>query len=1038
MKNDEMRVLLPKCNLLHIAKFLLIGFFLLTRLSAFAQQKSISGTVTGEDKVPLPGVTVLVKGTNVGTLTDGNGKYTLSIPANANTLVFSFVGMQTREIQLGAGNVYDAVISESSLGLEEIVVVGYGTQKKISVTGAIVSIGTADLVKSPTAAITNSLAGRVTGLTTVQYSGQPGADDPNVYVRGIGSLSASASTPLMLVDGVERSFTQIDPNEIESISVLKDASATAVYGIRGANGVIIVTTKRGSEGTPKISFTSSAGLQMPTGLAEMCDSYTWAKKYTEAQLSDNPSATLVFSPYAMKAFKYNLQPLIYSSVDWINLLVKPSAFQTQENFNITGGSSVVKYFVSLGYLSQNGLLNTFETNYSYNFGYKRYNYRANIDVDMTKSTKFSLTIGGTSGLTQSPSGWASTSWPTLWRSDPFSGQLFEGKRILVGTRYISFANNKDGLDAIRWGTGYARALSNVMNLDLGVTQKLDFITKGLNWRFTVSNNSTSGQTKTRSTSKATYDPWFICDVDPANHLGDSTVVLKKSGADGLLGYSESSSKARNWYLETALAYDHQFGDHNVTALLLYNESKSFYPGSYADIPTGYVGLAARTTYNYKMKYLVDINLGYNGSENFAPANRFGLFPSIAVGWALSEEYFLKDKLSFLNYLKLRFSYGIVGNDRIGGNRFLYNPNSYSINTQGYSFGTTIETSSLGAAESTVGNPGVTWEKSRKSNLGIDLGLFKGKLSATADVFYEYRNNIITTRSTVPSVLSLTLPAVNIGRVENRGFEVEVKWRSNFGKFNYYVSSNVSFAKNKILFMDEIPKNQDYLVQTGRSTGTRWGYVFDGFWTAADTAHYRDFPDASYTPKPGDTRFKDIDGNGVINSDDQKVMGYPDYPEYIFSLSGGADYRGFDMSFLFNATTHVSRVLSDTWMIPFQEIGQWALMKWIADNSWTPETANTAILPRITLTGKNNNYKTSDLYIRDASYIRLKNIEIGYSFTAGVLKRLGISKMRIFANGYNLLTFTKLKIKGMDPESQTSGGRQYPLIKIANAGINVTF
>ena len=1037
MKNGHKLFLLKKSNLL-FTKFLVAGIFLLFQLQASAQEKLISGTVTGAGNEPLPGVSVVVKGTTVGTLTDITGKFSLRVPSSTGTLVFSFVGMETQEVPIGNVNVYNIVLAESIMNLEEVVVVGYGTQKKISVTGAIVSVGTSDLVKSPNAAITNSLAGRVTGLTTVQYSGQPGADDPSVYVRGIGSLTAAASQPLMLVDGVERSFTQIDPNEIESISVLKDASATAVYGIRGANGVIIVTTKRGSEGAPRINVTATSGLQMPTGLAEMADSYTWAQKYTEAQLSDDPNATLVFSPYAMKALKNNLQPLIYGSVNWIDQLVKPSAFQTQENINITGGSRVVKYFVSLGYLNQNGLINTFETDYSYNFGYKRYNYRANIDVDMTKSTKVSLTVGGTSGLTQSPSGWSSTSWPTLWRSNPFSGQLYEGKRILVGTKYISFTEKKDGLDAVRWGRGFVRALSNVMNIDLGLMQKMDFVTKGLSWRLKVSNNSTSGQTKTRSTSKATYDPWFWCDVDPVNHLGDSTIVLRKSGADGLLGYSESSSKARNWYLETALSYEQSFGNHNVSGLLLYNESKSFYPDSYSDIPTGYVGLAARATYNYRLKYMLDINLGYNGSENFAPGKRFGFFPSAAVGWTLTEEPFLKDRIAFLDFMKLRYSYGVVGNDRIGGNRFLYNPNSYSISSTGYSFGTTIETNTLGASESSVGNPGVTWERSTKQNLGIDLRLLDGKLSVTSDVFYEYRKNILTTRSTVPSVLAMTLPAVNIGRVENRGYELELKWRSNVGKFNYYIAPNMSFAKNKILFMDEISKNHPWLVQTGRSTGTRWGYVFDGFWTADEVGNYQEFPDASYIPKPGDTRYKDIDGDGFINSDDQIVLGYPDYPEYIFSLSGGADYKGFDLSFLFNAMTNVTRTLSDTWQVPFQSIGQWALMQWISDNSWTPETASTAILPRITLNGRNNNYKASDLYIRDASYIRLKNIEIGYGFSGGVINRLGISRLRIFANGYNMLTFSKLKIKGMDPESQTSGGRQYPLIKIANAGINVTF
>lgn len=1044
MKNDEMRIFLQRCYLLPFAKFLLVGIFLFFQLSASAQERTISGLVTGVDKAPIPGVTVWVKGTTLGTLTNSDGRFTLAIPANAQALVISFVGMETKEVVIGSGNVYNVVLTETAVNLEEVVVVGYGTQKKISVTGAISSVPTAELVKSPQASVANSLEGRVTGLSTVQYGGQPGADDPTIYIRGIGSLSASASTPLMLVDGVERSFTQIDPNEIESISILKDASATAVYGIRGANGVIIVTTKRGMEGAPKISFSSSAGLQIPSGLVPMADSYTWAKAYNDAQYSDNNGVAptnRMFSDYALARFKDKTQPLIYSDVDWVKMFVKPSAPQTQENINITGGSSLVKYFVSLGYLNQAGQVRTFNAdNFSDSYGYKRYNYRANFDLDMTKSTRFSLTIGGISGVTYQPNGYASTDWPTLYRSDPWAGQLYQGKRILIGSKYIGFVNNKDGFSAMHWGSGVTSSFTNQMNLDLQVTQKLDVITKGLGWRFKISNNSNSGQSKTRSSSKETYDPWFLCDAVPIPaNLGDSTVVLRRSGSNGLLGYSESSSKSRNWYLETALNYDHQFGNHQVTGLLLYNESKIFYPPTNPDLPTGYVGLAARATYNYRLKYMLDINLGYNGSENFAPGKRFGLFPSVAVGWTLTEENFLKNKIAFLDYLKLRFSYGLVGNDRFGSNRFLYLPNSYSLSSSdsnpGYYFGTTITTATNAASESRIGNPNVTWEKATKQNIGVDLKLFRGKLSATGDYFYEYRDNILAQRNVVPSLIAISLPAQNIGRVQNQGYEVELKWRSNFGKLNYNLTGNMSFSRDKILYQDEIPKLYDYLATTGRPVGTRWAYRFDGFWTADDIDHLTDFPNASYTPQPGDARFKDINGDGVIDSFDQSVTGYPDAPEYVFSLAGGADYRGFDISFLFSASTHCSRILSDTWRKPFQDIGQWALMQWIADNSWTPETASTAFLPRITLTGANNNFRQSDIYVQDASYIRLKNVEVGYAFTAGVLKRLGISRMRVYANGFNMLTITKLKI--LDPEMQTSG-KAYPLIKIANIGLNVTF
>jgi len=1044
MKNDEKQIFLRKGYFWPPAKFLIVGILLLFQLTASAQQRTVSGTVTGSDNAPLIGVTVIVKGTTAGTLTDINGKYTLPIPAGSKTLVFSFVGMDSKELEIGPSNVYDIVLSEKVQNIEEVVVVGYGTQKKISVTGAIVSVASDQLVKSPNAAISNTLAGRVTGLSTVQYSGKPGGDDPNIYVRGIGSLTDAASAPLMLVDGVERSFTQMDPNEIESISVLKDASATAVYGIRGANGVIIVTTKRGVEGAPQISFTASTGMQQPTRLVQMADSYQFALVHNAANQSDNPLNPLKFSPAAVAAFKAQrdgtatlAQSLIYPNTDWVNLLVKPTAFQTQENINISGGTSVVKYFVSLGYLDQDGLLNTFQTAYSYNFGYQRYNYRANIDVDMTKSTRFSLTMGGQSQLRQEPASQPSEGMFTvLYWAVPYSGLMYQGNRVLItsASLYIPGTEKKDGLNAIGWGTGYSRALSNIMNLDIGVTQKLDFVTKGLQWTFKTSNNSTAGHSKTRSTSEPTYEPFYLCDSGGA--AGDSTVIFRKSGSEGLLGYSESSSKSRNWNMETALRYNRDFGPHSVTGLLLYNEQKNFYPGTLSDIPTGYVGLAGRATYNYKLKYLVEMNLGYNGSENFAPGKRFGLFPSVALGWTLTEENFLKNKIPFLDYLKLRFSYGVVGNDRLGGSRFLYLPNSYSANTgSGYSFGTINTTNQITAAEGTIGNPSVTWEKSHKQNYGIDLKLFKGKLGATADVFFELRNNILTTRNTVPGILAFALPAQNIGKVANHGFEVELKWNTNVGRVHYYITSNMSFARNKILYMDEVPKLYDYEVQTGRRVNQRFAYVFDGFWTADDIAHLSDFPDGQYIPKPGDARYKDLNGDKIINADDQAPMGYPDYPEINFSLSGGLDFKGFDFSMLWSGVSDCSRVLNDTWRQAFSSLGDRSLLKWLAENSWTPETANSAILPRITFSGASNNYKTSNLWLRNAEYVRLKNVEIGYSFSVSALKRFGISRLRVSATGYDLITLDHFKF--IDPEQRTSSP-DYPLVKIYNLGLNVTF
>jgi TonB-linked SusC/RagA family outer membrane protein len=1047
MKNDEKQMILQRSNLLPFAKLLLAGIFLAFHLSATAQVRSISGTVSGTNKEPLTGVSVAVKGTSVGVLTGIDGKFTLSVPAAAKTLVFSFVGLDTKEVEIGSENVFNVILTERTVTIEEVVVTGYGTQKKISVTGAIAAVAGSDLVKSPNSGITNTLAGRVTGITTVQYTGVPGGSDPTIFVRGVGSLTASASAPLMLVDGVQRDFAQIDPNEIESISILKDASATSVYGIRGANGVIIVTTKRGVEGAPKISITSQAGFQWPTYMFDMADSYTYATHYNLAQTNDNPSilpSALRFSPTALWAFKNGKYPTVYANSDWTDILVKPGAFQEQQNINISGGSKLVKYFISLGNFFQDGAFKTPGQD-TYGWRYTRYNYRANIDIDVTQSTKLSLTIGGRSEKRQAPAGGSggfNGDFTDVLYATPFSGTYTDGKKYWAQSTYVpSWA---DGLSAIGYGTGFQQSTTNPLNIDIGVLQKMDFVTKGLAWRFKVSNNSRVSLNKTRSTSQPAYGAYFRCTLDPTAP-GDSSIVERKSGSVGLLGYSESSSKSRDWYLETALSYDRSFGAHHVAGLLLYNESKNPYPGgTYPDIPTGYVGLSGRATYEYSSKYLLEINLGYNGSENFAPGNRFGFFPAGSVGWVLTEENFLKNKVAFLDFVKLRVSYGVVGNDLQGSNRFLYLPDTYSLNTGyganppggifGYSFGTSTDVLQKYATEGKIGNTGVTWEKARKQNYGIDIRLFKG-LSITVDYFYEYRDNILTTRNTVPALFAMSLPAVNLGKVENHGYEAEMRWRSKFGNFNYNIGANVSYAKNKIIYMDEVPKHDPYLIQTGKSVGAQFGYVFDGFYTQEDIAHISDFPNPNFTVKPGDCRFKDLNGDNVINSYDQQVIGYPDYPEYNFALSGGIQYKGFDFNFLFNGVTNCSRGLNSGFRFNFGVTYERGLLQYMADNDWTPETAATATWPRMSLTSMTYNSSTSSVYLKDASYLRLKNLEIGYTLKNSTLRSWGISSMRIFANGFDLLTFSKLKL--IDPE-QRADQAQYPLLQIINIGINLNF
>lgn len=1003
----------------------------------YAQTKSISGTVTDTNGESLPGVTVTVKGTSKGTITGIDGKYSISASAS-DVLLFSFIGMKSNEEAVGNRTVVNVQLEAETTDLQEVQVIAYGQIKKMTVTGAITSIDSEQLTKSPNASVANSLAGKVTGLSSVQFSGQPGADDPTIFVRGIASLDEDRAAPLMIVDGVERSFSQLDPDEIESISVLKDASATAVYGVRGANGVIIVTTKRGKEGPAKISANISSGFQAPTRLLNFTDSYTYAQMYNEAQLNDNPGLSpgdLRFTEESLNAFLNGTTPLIYPDMDWVDYILKPSAMQSKTNLSIRGGTKKVRYFVALGYLKQDGLFRTFATNYDYNFSYKRYNYRTNIDIDLTNTTKIGVTVGGRVGNTNQPN--TKDGMDQLFRliywAVPFSGPgIVDGKYILEGDTYIS-DNKKDGLDPF-YGRGFTNVTNNNLNFDIDLKQKLNFITEGLSFRTKFAYNANYRHTKTRSSSVAKYEPYYRKDVDP-DSPDDNTIVFKKINSDGNLSYGESFGKGRNYYMEAGFDYNRRFGVHNLTALLLYNQSRNYYPALWSDIPTGLVGIAGRITYDYQTKYLIDFNIGYNGSENFAEGLRFGLFPAFSAGWIVSDEDFIPN-LPFLEYLKLRASFGLVGNDKLGGSRFLYLPDSYDASSGGYNFGINVPTNQPAAAEGRIGNPEVTWETAQKQNYGFDLRLFSGNLGVNYDYFIENRKDILTYRQTVPGIVAYDLPAVNIGEVKNRGFELEIKWKQKIANnVRYWINLNMSQTENEIIFMDEIPQEEDYLYRTGHSVGQPFGYISDGFFTDADTDN-PDIPDHQYDWKPGDMKYKDLNGDKVINQNDMMAIGYPVYPGRTYGANIGFVFKGLDFSMSWVGAQNTSRLLDETYRIAFGATLNRSLLQYMADGRWTPENANHATYPRMTLTGSQNNSKDSDFWLKDASYVRLKNLELGYNFKGDVLKKFGISILRAYVNGYNLLTFDYLKIT--DPESRTGSNSVYPLTKVYNVGFKLNF
>ena len=725
------------------------------------QKKTISGIVKDSKGISLPGVTVVVKGTTIGINTDAEGKFNLSVPAEAKIMVFSFVGMKNQEVLIAEKTTFIIEMEEEDVQLNEVIAVGYGVQKKETLTGSISSIKTDALVRSPNASVANTLAGQLTGVSTVQTSGQPGKEDPAIYIRGLGSLSETASKPLILVDGVERNFFQMDPNEIESVTVLKDASATAVFGVRGANGVILVTTRRGVEGTAKISISSSVGIQVPTRIFDMADSYTYATVMNEMDRNDGKS-TVSFDDYTLERFRLGDEPIMYPNVDWRRYMMNNSSIQTQNNINISGGTKKVRYFMSMGFLFQNGLFKQLEgLDYDNNYKYKRYNYRSNLDIDITSTTILGLGIGGIIGNTHEPYVNSSNSmfYQTDW-STPFSSPgIIDGK--LVGTDQSYFPGIKLGNPLLYYyGRGYVTSMNNTMNLDLSLKQKLDFITKGLSAEIKGAYNTTYNFNKTRSSSEEVYTPFYTSSLtnpglsvtDPAF---DKSIVYRVSDKNSEKGYSEANTKARDWYVEASIRYNRKFGNHSIGTLLLYNQNKKYYPTQFPELPTAYVGLVGRQTYDYKSKYMAEFNIGYNGSENFAPGKRFGVFPAGSIGYVLTEENFMKNQ-KIVDYLKLRASVGLVGNDNMSGNRYLYLPNSYDVDLlgthnnnggypHGYNFGADSPSMLDGATELRLGNPYVTWESALKQNIGADASFFGNRLKITADVFREQRKDILINR-----------------------------------------------------------------------------------------------------------------------------------------------------------------------------------------------------------------------------------------------------------------------------------------------------
>lgn len=1025
---------------------------------------TIKGRVIDETlKEAVPGANVSVKGTTIGTITNYDGNYSIVVPSKKSVLVISFMGYITQEIVVGDRKTINVNLKEDAQSLDEVVVIAYGNQDKGLVTSAISSISNKELIKSPVASVTNVLAGAMPGVSSIQSSGQPGKDAADIYVRGSGSLNNSMSKPLILVDGVEREFSQIDPNEIESISVLKDASSTAVFGVRGANGVVLVTTRRGKSGKPQISVSTSLGLQQPISLVEQTGSYEFARFWNMKQNMDGiTDKKLYFTPEQVEAYRTGSDPIMYPSMDWKKYIFNDVYLQSKNNINISGGSDDVKYFISIGYLYQNGLLKELPgQKYDNNYRYDRYNYRANIDANLTKTTTMKLGIGGNLGKTQEPlnvvsgTGQDQNPWviAQIW-SHPFAGPGFiNGVRTLVPKDLVPLGEIlRDGM-FVFYGKGFTQNYQTTLNLDLDITQKLDFLTKGLSVSvkgaydnsFKLFKKRAGGDVESQTVYyKSYFDSNGLMDQTDPDY--DKSLIYLPSGSDTPLTYSEERGRGQNWYIEGRINYERTFGDHKVSGLVLYNQSRNYYPDAYTYIPRSYIGLVGRVTYSYLSKYLFDVNMGYNGSENFAPGkNRFGLFPAFSAGWVASAEKFMENQ-KIVDYLKFRVSWGRVGSDKGVDSRFMYMPAVWQ-SSGSYSFGVQNPDGSPAFGISKIGNPAVTWETADKQNYGIDVKFLNSRLSVNFDYFMEKRTGILITPESTPNIIATSLPNLNIGKVDNHGYEIAVEWSDNIGKdFNYYINANASFARNKIIYKDEVPKQFGYMNETGGSTGRQTDvYKYIRLY------QYSDFiqgPNGELTLKPelpqpyqkvypGDAMYADLNGDKIVDGNDKCVAGYADRPEYTFGLNLGCNWKGFSLSMQWAGSTNVSRMYDIEYRIPFTNAGKRGLLTYFYDGCWTPENQQGAIYPRPSEESESWNSEPSTLWLQDASYLRLKSLNIGYTITdKPFLKKLGISSLGFTFSGYNLLTFSPLKY--LDPESKPDRFGDYPLIKLYSFGLNLNF
>ena len=1065
------------------------------------QAKAIKGNIVDENGEPVIGATIMVVGgsTPQGTVSDFDGNFKINAKPGQK-LKITYIGYDDMIVAAKDGMQVKLKVA-AGVELQGIEVVAYGVQKKVTVTGAISSVKSEDLVRTSVGSVNNVLGGQLSGVTTVQYSGEPGSDAAEIFVRGKATWGDSA--PLIQVDGVERSMADIDPNEIESVTVLKDASATAVFGVRGANGVVLITTKRGAEGKAKISVSTSWTALSPTKMVEQASSYEYANFYNQMSYNDYLQRANVavangtygsvdaymaenafapsFSDAIIQKFKDGSDPIRFPNTRWADYIMKDITLQQQHNLNISGGTDRVKYFISAGYYSQDGLFKEFDRGYNYGYQYQRFNYRGNLDLKATKTTTLSFNVAGNVNDADKPyTGQGSGGMiKNIYYATPFSSPgIVDGKMVYCTTDYTDGLNLPflGGSGMAYYGNGFMQTNVNKLQMDLVLDQKLDFITKGLSAKIKGSYNSAFTVNKQGNCGVATYNP--LVQYDEAGNVilnpdGTPYIVYRQNGNDTDPSYGYSQGKSRDWYLEGSINYSRTFGKHTVNGLLLYNQSKQYYysGSSYPDVPRSYVGLVGRVTYDYANKYLAEFNVGYNGSENFAPGRRFGTFPAGSIGWIASEEKFWKPISKVVSFFKLRASWGLVGNDKtIDAIRFMYLADPYitgsyglitnclsnSLDTYGYLFGnaqsgTVSGTSGIaGAYESAKNNPNISWEKAFKQDYGFDINFFDDKIRATFDYYREHRTDILVRDYTVPSTIGFTMPYTNAGETKSWGWEVSLSYNDKIGKdFRFWSKLNLSYNQNEIIEMKETPQKNEYMLSRGHRIGARSMYQFWKYYEGEQTkAEYEQtfgtpFPTQLVANlQPGDCVYVDLDQDGKIDQNDMtRDNGFTDDPEYMAGLTFGFSWKRLTFNAQFTGAWNVSRYITDVFRQPFfcsSNTTQGGLLSYHVNDTWTPgsnEDPN-ALYPRATWSNAVQNYAGSDLWEKDAKYLRLKTISLSYDFINPAFKKIGMTKCEVTLSGYNLFTLTPYEWG--DPETRASNSPSYPLQRTYTVSLNVGF